>query len=217
MAEAKNIKLLEELQKLISKDETIAFTGRRPKDLCGYATEKYTSFVSWFSDFLYLEFYTKRGIRTWITGGAQGIDQLAFWAVEQMRKRYKLKDIKNTVFAVSGQSIKWAQTGAFSQKEYNMMLGRADILCYVSGGSIKALFERNHFMCDWSGTVLGVYPDDTWTSNKGGTSECLRYATKGTPEEKQVFRLSYSFDDSRNLVPGQMIDCWTEKEPPMFV
>lgn len=206
---------LDEFRELIV-GKVMCFTGRRPKDLCWYVTEKYNGFVSWCADFLYQRFYVEKGVRTFITGGAQGIDQLMFWAVELMKRRYKLTDVKNVVFAVAGQHLKWAKDGAFSQEQYRQMLRTADILCYVSGGSIKALFDRNHLMCDWSDIVLGVYPDDTWTSNKGGTSECLRYATNDKSSGREVMRLGYSFDKDGCLMAGALADCWAEKEPSMF-
>lgn len=218
MAETTNvIQSLDELTARMPEGKVMCFTGRRPKDLCGYDAKKYVAFVSWLSDYLYQRFYVTEGVRTFISGGAQGVDQLAFWAVQQMRRRYGLTDIANVVFAVRGQDSKWLDKGAFSKDEYRRMLDKADIMCFVSGGSIKALFDRNHLMCDWSQFVLGVYPDGTWTSNKGGTSETLRYATNKKRGSLSVLRVGYTFDGDGSLVPGDVVDCWTEKEPSMFV
>lgn len=73
---------------------TICFTGPRPNKLYGYKNkEKYQKLVDCIHDFL-------RGfcriesdeILTVITGGAQGIDQLAFWAANSLKKEYSLKN-----------------------------------------------------------------------------------------------------------------------------
>lgn len=216
MAEQTNvIQSLDELKALIT-GKVMCFTGRRPKDLCQYVESKYKGFVSWLADFLYRRFYLEKGVRIFITGGAQGIDQLAFWAVEMMKRRHGLTDVKNVVFAVRGQHLKWLKEGCFSQEQYNKMISMADVVCYVSGGSIQALFDRNHLMCDWSDIVLGVYPDDSWTSNKGGTSECLRYATNNSASGREVLRIGYGFDKNGCLIAGALADCWAEKEPSMF-
>ena len=216
MAETTNvISSLDELRAFIT-GKVMCFTGRRPKDLCQYIESRYNGFVSWLADFLYQRFYIEKGVRMFISGGAQGIDQLAFWAIELMKRRYGLTDVKNVVFAVRGQHSKWLEEGAFSKAQYNKMLAMADIVCFVSGGSIQALFDRNHLMCDWSDIVLGVYPDDTWTFNKGGTSECLRYATKDRSSGREVLRIGYSIDANNCLVAGALVNCFAEKEPSMF-
>jgi uncharacterized phage-like protein YoqJ len=216
MAEETNvIESLKDLKALLPPGKALCFTGHRPKALCGYDANKYRDFVAWLTNTLYHQFYVKEGVRTFISGGAQGIDQLAFWAVEQMKRVYDIPDIKNVVFAVKGQSTCWAEKGAFSISEYNMMLRRADYVCYVSGGSIAALFDRNHLMCDNADVVLGVYYDNTWTTAKGGTSECLRYAVNHE-NKKQVYRISYELQN-KQLVPTGVIDCHAEHDPIEFV
>lgn len=174
---------------------TMCFTGRRPKDLCGYNTAKYNSFVSDFTKLLYEEFYVKKGVRRFISGAAQGLDQMAFWAVERMKKLYKCEDIENVVFvAFEGQEVRWAKSGCFSQAEYWMMIEHADrVVVVCEENNVESLFTRNHMMCDYSSICLGLYPDDSWHTAKGGTSECLRYAAVHAPD---VFRLGYTVDNN---------------------
>lgn len=172
---------------------TLCFTGRRPKDLCGYDKIKYQIFVDDLVKLLYKEFYVKQGVRRFISGGAQGFDQMAFWAVDKMKKAYKCNDIQNIVFVpFEGQEVRWSKRGLFSQAEYWMMIKNADMVVVVcDNNSIESLFTRNHVMCNHSAICLGLYPDDHWKTSKGGTAECLRYAVNNCPN---TIRLEYEID-----------------------
>lgn len=172
---------------------TLMFTGRRPKDLCWYDTVKYKGFVDDLMKLVYEEFYCRRGIRRFLSGGAQGFDQMAFWAVEKMKKVYGCTDIENVVFMpFEGQELRWAEKGLFSQAEYWLMVKNADkVVVTCEDNSIESLFTRNHAMCAQSGTCLGMYPDNSWHTAKGGTAECLRHAEKNGLD---VFRLGYEID-----------------------
>lgn len=128
---------------------TICFTGPRPNKLYGYKNkEKYQKLVDCIHDFL-------RGfcriesdeILTVITGGAQGIDQLAFWAANSLKKKYSLKNEVYIPFV--GQEELWNETGLFGKKEYRKMKSMSDKIVDVSkirtldvstnDGKIKAL------------------------------------------------------------------------------
>ncbi len=217
-----NIRYLYQLklsgEKLFDEDTlSLCFTGRRPKDLCGYNTSKYKEFVTDLMKVIYEEFYEKRGVRRFITGGAQGFDQMAFWAVERMKSVYGLKDIQNVVFIpFEHQEIRWAQKGCFSIAEYRMMIKQADMIVVVcNNNSIQSMFDRNHAMCQYSNYCLGLYPDDSWNTNKGGTAECMRYAalhfsisnkTNMGKKGLQLLRLGYDIDDI-GLHIGEMTAC----------
>lgn len=170
---------MKENEKLFeTKVPTLCFTGRRPKDLCGYSQIKYARFTYDLAKLLYEAFYVKLRIRRFISGGAQGFDQMGFWAVERMKKIYKCKDVENVVFVpFEHQEIRWAEYGCFSQTEYRQMIARTDrVVVICEENSIESLFVRNHTMCDYSDYCLALYPDDNWKLDKGGTAECLRYA-----------------------------------------
>lgn len=173
---------------------TVNATGRRPKDLCMYDTSKYNAFVADLSKLLYEEFYQKRGMRRFISGAAQGFDQMFFWAVERMKTAYKLTDVQNIVFvAFEHQEVRWAKSGCFSQAEYWLMIKKADkVAVTCAENSIESLFTRNHVMCDNSSCCLALYPNDNWKMSKGGTAECMRYARDHGPE---LLRLGYTVDN----------------------
>lgn len=182
---------------------TMCFTGRRPKDLCGYETAKYKEFVDNLAKLIFDTFYVKLGIRRFITGGAQGFDQMVFWAVEKIKKTYGCNDIQNVVFIpFEHQEIRWAEKGLFSVSDYRMMIKHADMVVVVcKDNTIESMFTRNHAMCDVSTYCLGLYPDDNWNINKGGTAECLRYAVNHC---SNTIRLGYEIDDT-GLHMGELI------------
>lgn len=172
---------------------TICFTGPRPNKLYGYKNkEKYQKLVDCIHDFL-------RGfcriesdeILTVITGGAQGIDQLAFWAANSLKKEYSLKNEVYIPFV--GQEEIWNETGLFGKKEYRKMKSMSDKIVDVSkirtldvstnDGKIKALLERNKEMVDNSQMIVGLYPlnKDFTKDRNSGTASCLRYAKGKIP------------------------------------
>lgn len=94
---------------------TICFTGPRPAKLYGYTKkEEYQKIVNQLKEII--RGFAKFGIKNYITGGAQGFDQLAFWAVNSLKKEY---DIQNIVYIpFQGQERLWKKTGMFGQKDY---------------------------------------------------------------------------------------------------
>jgi uncharacterized phage-like protein YoqJ len=161
-------------------------TGRRPNDLFGYTKESYLpmmekmkSGVRWLHD--------NKNVRKFITGGAQGWDQLLFWAVNAVRREPKYMDISNVVYIpFKGQELKWSSDGLFGKKEYYLMLKYADEVVYVTDIDntakykqiVDAMMARNHAMADAADYVFGCYQDDSWVrpETKGGTAECLKYS-----------------------------------------
>lgn len=169
------------------------FTGPRPKNLYGYEKEKYLPLIDTLKGTI--REFINQGYDTFITGGAQGVDQLAFWAVHALKKEGY--NIKNIVYApFKGQELGWAKEGLFSQKEYSLMLKLADEVCVLKeidvknrGQVVDALYHRNHQMVDGADTTVGIYPDYGWQffETKSGTAECLRYAKD---QGKAIFQLS---------------------------
>ncbi|MDE6915084.1 MAG: DUF1273 domain-containing protein, partial [Lachnospiraceae bacterium] len=147
----------------------------------GYTSRApYTAFVGNLKEILIP--LVGQGYTRFITGGAQGIDQLAFWAVEGLKAVGYT--VQNIVFVpYEGQELRWSEQGMFSRQEYKRMLKKADgvVYLYRKGQPFKvvdALMERNHAMCDVSDKLIGVYEGIDFCNDKGGTAECLRYAQK---------------------------------------
>lgn len=184
--------------------KTIAFTGRRPKDLCGYDKDAYNGFIFQLSSML--EYYHRQGYDRFISGLAQGFDMLAFHAVNQLKASGT--NVQNVVYMpFRGQELRWAKYGVFSQDEYRRILNSADevkILCdHADTGDYRTvarlLDERNHAMVDNADLVLALHPDEDWRHSRGGTANCMRYAkSKHVP----VHRISYAIKNNRLVITG---------------
>lgn len=191
--------------------KTVCFTGKRPKDLFGYEKGRYTALV----DRLTQECIrlARQGYSLFISGGAQGADQLAFWAVDKAKRQGF--GITNTVFRpFDGHEARWARDGLFGQKEYQLMLRRADAVITCSarpdpakgmGGVVEAMNLRNHLMVDHSGLVFGICRGNPIDGRcKGGTKECLTYAAaKG----KEIFLLDpFTLEGQYAFRDGEWLD-----------
>ena len=178
---------------ITNETKAMCFTGRRPKDLYGYNHDAYIPMVNAIKSCL--RKHISQGYTKFISGGAQGFDQLSFWAVNALKREGY--DIKNIVYVpFKGQEKAWKETGLFSQKEYKLMLRLADEVVFLQDIDadnkrqvVKALYDRNHSMVNDSDAVFGLYPNYNWqlSSTKGGTAECLRYALD---INKPIFQLS---------------------------
>lgn len=164
---------------------TVTFTGRRPKDLFGYYNkEPYQRIVDKLKTMI--ESAYNDGARNFITGGAQGFDQMAFWAVNSVKQKHP--DIKNILYIPhEKQADAWSNNGLFSKSQHTLMQSIADEVRIISKdynidtsdnrGIIRALMKRNEAMVDKSDLIIGLYPHDLdYHTEKGGTAACLRYA-----------------------------------------
>lgn len=185
---------------------TIAFTGPRPKSLCGYDIDAYKYFVDNLSAWL-KNTYCKEPIR-FITGGAQGFDQLAFWAANRAKFENPSIPVKNEIYVpFRGQETAWEKDGLFGQNNYKDMLKAADNVLYLKNELqdkhliVKALFERNHTMIDNADALIALYPDDSWRTKKNsGTAEAMRYALKCKKPIQQI-----TFTTEKMLKPTNII------------
>ena len=195
----------------------ICFTGRRPKDLAGYKdASKYSKFIDMMATYLASEVTDDT---TFISGGAQGFDQLAFWAVDIAKSRVNGNFmVKNVVYVPhKRQPDGWASDdGLFGKTNYQNMLNSADSVQYLKGDLydkseiVRALYERNHVMVDNSDIVIALYPDNQWKDLKGGTAECMRYAHS---HGKPIKQITYTINDDGELIPTGLLQINPGKEP----
>lgn len=171
-----------------NRTTTVCFTGHRPKGIIADRPydesnrPEYKRIVDRLT--LVIEKLVNTGYTAFITGGAQGFDQLAFWAVNNVKNKHP--EIQNIVYIpFKGQELRWAKTGLFSRHEYSLMLKKADHV-HVCGKAdtedfeqvVEKLMHRNECMVDDSSYVIGQFEDGTWIfpQIKSGTANCLRYA-----------------------------------------
>lgn len=169
---------------LVSGTATVCFTGPRPKDLFGYSKDPYYPLVDFLTD-LVLDL-NQQGVGRFISGGAQGFDQLAFWSVN--RAKTSASGITNDVYVpFPFQAVRWRDEGLFGQREYNLMLRLADTVKTLSADpdpddfrqAVQKLHARNHAMVADSDLVVALLVEGhntDWANAKGGTAECVRHA-----------------------------------------
>ena len=162
---------------------TICFTGHRPDKLGGYDwnTPKNRLIMKNLTELIEKEIL-ENNAKTFIFGGALGIDQMAFEIVRKLQE-HCYHDIK-MILAVpfKNQAIKWFNKN--DVKRYESQLEWADEVIYVDeieGYECKNTYVgdyhpakmdlRNRYMVDNSDLVIAV-----WNGTKGGTCNCVKYA-----------------------------------------
>lgn len=155
---------------------TIAFTGSRPKTLWGYEPLRNKVAVEQVFEFLNREYsYNPEVYSDYISGGAQGADQICFKAVEMMKQNHK-GITNNLVLPFVGQDYTWSKKGLYSQEDFNKMLSLADNTTVVSTRYDKdAYMKRNRELVDRCDILIAVSLLNPLTS-KSGTGYTVRYA-----------------------------------------
>lgn len=178
---------------------TICFTGHRPK---GFTTSFLAYQESFWKEFQkeleshLIQIHKHTPITKIITGGAQGIDQIAFHTGMNLYLKGICSPLINKVIIpFRGQEARWRKKGLFGQDEYNIMLSKADEVqitepALTPGSDYKdicnALEKRNHLMIDQSDLLIAILRKDEIQHPSGGTGNAIRYAYS---QKKQVLLL----------------------------
>lgn len=191
--------------------KSVCFTGHRPRKFISNDSQKhlifkadfYTQFKNQLNDFL--NGLVENGYDIFITGGAQGFDQLVFWEID------KLKIIHNNIINIvyipfEGQEARWNDYGIFGKEKYNQMLEKADrvVICsdcnmYSSSKELtNAMFIRNHRMVDDSELLVACITEEEYLSNiKGGTAETIHYALN---HNKDIIKLCTKIRNNKLII-----------------
>lgn len=160
---------------------SISVTGHRPFDLFGYEGDKYSNlFISIrkvFSNVLNLY-----DTLTVITGGAQGVDQIAFWSAHTLKVKTG-RVVTTVAIPFKGQENPWKEQGTFGKKEYRTILCNADNVIYLSDEyrSNRQYTIRDMYMVDNSDVLLSVLNPNS-TKVNSGTKLTTNYAiSKNVP------------------------------------
>jgi uncharacterized phage-like protein YoqJ len=117
-------------------------------------------------------FIEKRGITTFITGMAIGIDM---WSAQIVLKLRKTNPNLKLVCAIpcDKQYIKWSEE---DQKTYHKILKEADYVYYVSDEpyTVWCMEVRNKWMVNHARIIIGVWDG----VENGGTWNAIKYAKK---------------------------------------
>lgn len=172
-----------ERQKEELRKQTACFTGHRPGKYGHYDIkhEKNKPIIKALTDTIELVI-REENVHRFISGGALGVDTLAFYSVHKLKEKYP--DIKNILSLPFEQQDKiWS---AEQKKWYRKMIELADEVIYVDTldeYKIKdvavgeyhpvKMQKRNEYMVDNSYVVIAF-----WDGSSGGTGNCVRYARK---------------------------------------
>ena len=193
--------------------KTCCFTGHRPNKLNGCYSfnhptaklikNKLTPIIK--------DLIINEEVNKFISGGAIGTDQIAFWTVQTLKQQYP--NIKNIVAKpFVNQNAVWKNLEIL--KWYHKMLEVADEVINVEdidGYKTKEqnikygdysnpkMQKRNEWMVDNSKYIIAVYD-----GSKGGTANCINYARRQMhlPESRCLIRLNpkYDYDEDRMYV-----------------
>jgi len=146
-------------------------TGHRPPKLGGYhrhnpimeRVEQETVQLIWRA--------YQAGYRTFISGFAQGFDQLFAELIIRLRAKYPDTGVKLwAALPCRGQETPWPSA---AQRHYHDLLDQTDFSYVVHDGPYTAtcMQERNIWMVDESSLVIAA-----WNGSAGGTANCIQYA-----------------------------------------
>lgn len=142
-------------------------TGHRPPGLPGGYKSNHHKLFEKLIDVC--QRYYLVGYKTFISGGALGVDQIFARAVIYLRGMYPSIEL---VIAkpFPSQASRWIES---SVREFNFIVSNANLVVDVSEDpySPEKMQIRNKWMVDRAHTTVGV-----WNGGKGGTKNCLDYA-----------------------------------------
>ena len=183
-------------------NKTACFTGSRPKDLFGYTSRQDYKELMLYLQKLIIFLYKNNNVKTFISGGAQGVDQLVFWAIEHVKVRYP--DIQNIVYIpFPEQANNWKKTGLFSQQEYTLLLSKADAIKIISNkeNGVLSYLQRNTQMVNDADFVIVV--SDWDTTGKKPKSKGTAYTFKlGKNANKPIFWINPFTYQMRSITPA---------------
>ncbi len=176
----------------------ICFTGHRPDKLgTGYSIT--SERVVAYSDLLLntlVPLIENENAKRFTSGGAIGIDQIAFWTVHRLKERYPFL-INVLAIPFEKQYTVWRNQELVHW--YHQMVSLADEVVYVDtvagyrhdhlpvgDYSATKMELRNQYMVDTSDKVIAV-----WNGTSGGTGNCVKYAKKKGKPVIQLHPLSF--------------------------
>lgn len=166
---------------MMNENVTISVTGHRPVYLFGYESKEYSNLFNSIKE-VFSKVLTTCNTLSVITGGAQGVDQVAFWSA------YMLKTETGRVYTkvaipFKGQEKSWKEKGTFGRLEYSTMLQNADNVVFLANEyrSPRQYTIRDMYMVNNSDMLLSVLNPDN-ANTKSGTKLTTDYAlSKGIP------------------------------------
>lgn len=155
----------------MGKKNTCCFTGHRPQKLpWGYDEEWEDCVKLKLKLACEIEAMRKKGVTTFISGMAIGVDMWAAEIVLDLKSAYPQDTIKLiAAIPYEGQANKWSVE---YRERYFDILAQADQEVIMQEHYTKScMHDRNRFIVDNSAYMIAVFNGD-----KGGTANTLHYA-----------------------------------------
>lgn len=154
-------------------EKTLCFSGHRPKKLFGYdhRTDGNMKFLLKLKTIIE-RLIDKRGMNTFITGMALGVDMWSAQIVLQLKEKYPHIKLVCAIPCIN-HSTKWNKE---DQEIHSYIMSQADLVYYVSEEPYTAwcMTDRDKWMVDNSITVVAVWDGE----EDGGTWQTIKYARK---------------------------------------
>lgn len=178
----------------------IALFGPKPNELCGYKKEFYNTFVKQLKELLMPIVKSHKNV-TFVTDGTQGFAQLAFWAVNTLKKQFENDPditIQNCIHtAYPNISKYWVYDGLFGSHNFKKMNKVADqTFCYAEttptdkSGIKDCVNELYAYITDKCDICVCATNNDYWTlPNQGSVENALRIASY---KKKNLIRIEYN-------------------------
>ncbi|MBL4952033.1 DUF1273 family protein [Neobacillus sp. YIM B02564] len=162
----------------IDKNKACAFTGHRPKDLVENIQNPYDEtnpvilYVKKQLRFAIEHLIKEKGVTTFISGMALGVDTWAAEAVLDVKKRYPHIQLVAAI-PFAGQDRKWPESSQFRYRDILRQADHIEIVC-DGGYEPKKMQIRNEWMVDHAAFLIACWRG----KSTGGTANCVRYAKK---------------------------------------
>lgn len=158
---------------MIDKQKTCCFTGHRPAKLsfgydegspdCLRLKVRLTGLI---------DEMRMKGVTTFITGMAQGVDIFAAEAVIDIRRAYTKDKIRLiAVIPYEGQADKWNEK--YRERYFDILATADDVITLQHRYTESCMLERDRYMVNSSAHLIAVY-----NGSKGGTKYTIDYALK---------------------------------------
>ncbi|MCC3256673.1 SLOG family protein [Paenibacillus polymyxa] len=189
------------------ESKTVSFTGHRPNKLgnCYSLMDKQSKYIKSKIETVLIDLIKNEGVERFISGGAIGFDQIAFWTVQGLKKNYYSSIVNIVAVPFKKQPIKWSDKE--TQLWYKKMLDTADEVVYVDElplygvegvpigeYHVAKMQKRNEYMVDKSRIAVAA-----WDGSKGGTGNCCRYVRK---KGKTLYTLKPQRDFELDVIYG---------------
>jgi len=154
------------------KEQTCAFTGHRPESFSFGDNEESPECIAIKERLVSaIEGMIAKGVDTFISGAAKGVDTWAMEAVLELRET-KYPHIKLiAAIPYTNQAKAWSEE---EKQRYERLTNACTKVVLSEKYYRGCLLVRNRFMVDNSDHLIAVYNG----SNKGGTAYTLKYADK---------------------------------------